>query len=179
MHLSTFKERGVVAFKKILSIPSSERIPSLAKNEQTRYELLIAITASLKSAFSNMNLKMGMNEDQVIELAECIIDQSEEDNLALEDVLIFLQKMLLGDTISDDKKEGRIFDRMDIPKFFEIFETYRQSRHEEILAIRDEENIQFKVMGRDDRRPTSMASDETKDPQTLIELMGTIYGKDE
>jgi len=174
IHLSKFKERGVVSFDKVLSIQSSERIPALAKNEDMRYEILIALSASLKSAFNNMNLKMSMNEDQIIDLADCIIDQSEQDNLSIEDVLLFLQKLLTGETVTEYKKgkvEGRIFDRMDIPKFFELFETYRQERHESLLRIKEEQSAQFKIVGREDGAKR-MTRDE--DPRTFFELYETI-----
>lgn len=144
MHLSKFKERGIVCFDRVLLIQSSDRIPALAKTEEGRYEVLVALTASLKSAFGNINLRVGLNEDQMIELADAIIDQSGEDNLSLEDVLLFLQKLLVGDT-------GKIYDRMDIPTFFQLFEKYRQDRHTAVLRIREEQQVQYKSLGDPDR----------------------------
>jgi hypothetical protein len=144
MHLAKFKERGVVSFPMVLSIASKDRIPALVITEEGRYEVLIALTASLKSAFNNINLRVGLNEDQMIELADAIIDQSGEDNLSLEDVLLFLQKLLVGDA-------GKIYDRMDIPTFFELFETYRQDRHVAILRIREEQQSQHKSSGDPER----------------------------
>ena len=144
MHLSKFKERGVVSFPMVLSIASKDRIPALAKTEEGRFEVLTALTASIKSAFSNINLRVGLNEDQMIELADAIIDQSGEDNLSLEDVLLFLQKLLVGDA-------GKIYDRMDIPTFFEKFELYRQDRHKATLRIREEQQVQYKALGNPER----------------------------
>lgn len=143
-HLSTFKERGVVVFPKVLAISSANRIPALATTQEGRGDLLVALTASIKSAFSNINLRVGLNEDQMIDLADAIIDQSSEDNLSLEDVLLFLQKLLVGDA-------GKIYDRMDIPVFFELFETYRQERHEAILRVREEQQSQYKSFGDPER----------------------------
>lgn len=139
MHLSTFKERGVVVYDKVLAIKSENRIPAMAKNENTRYELLVAITASLKSAFNNFNLAAGMSEDQIIDLAELIIGESEQDNLSLEDVLLFLQKLLTGEC-------GKIFNRLDSPTFFELFEVYRQERHSEFIKIKNEKEVQMKTI---------------------------------
>jgi hypothetical protein len=144
IHLSSFKNRGVIAFDKVLSINSSDRIPALSSTSDGRYQVLIALTASLKSAFSNINLRVGLNEDQIIELADAIIDQSQEDNLSLEDVLLFLQKLLVGDA-------GKIYDRMDIPTFFEMFEKYRQERHKSLLRIREEQQAQYKSLGDPER----------------------------
>lgn len=152
-HLSRFKERGIIAFDKILSIQSSERIPALVKNPDGRYEVLIALTATLKSAFNNINLRMGLNEDQIIELSDSIIDQSFEDNLSLEDVLLFLQKLLMGEA-------GKIYDRMDIPTFFEMFEKYRQERYEALLNIREEQQAQYKSFGPSERWSDMNKEDE-------------------
>lgn len=155
LHLSTFKERGVVSFQKILAISSSDRIPALSRTQEGRGDILVALTASLKSAFSNINLRVGLNEDQLIELADAIIDQSSEDNLSLEDVLLFLQKLLVGDA-------GKIYDRMDIPTFFELFETYRQDRHEAILRIREEQQSQHKSFGNPNRWSEAQDKEEEK-----------------
>jgi len=152
-YLSAFKERGIVSFQKVLSVPAAERIPALCKTQEGRGDVLIALTASLKSAFNNINLRVGLNEDQLIDLADAIIDQSSEDNLSLEDVLLFLQKLLIGDA-------GKIYDRMDIPTFFELFESYRQDRHEAVVRIREEQQSQHKAFGNPERWS------ETRDKET-------------
>ena len=139
-HLISFKERGVVVYDKVLAISLNERIPALIKTDEGWEAVQIALTASLKSAFGNFNLRVGLNEDQMIDLAEAIIDQSHEDNLAIEDVLLFLQKLVMG-------QAGKIYDRMDIPTFFELFEGYRQERHQKLMQHREEQSTQFKVMG--------------------------------
>lgn len=153
LHLANFKERGVVSFKKVLSVDSSERIPALINTADGRYEVLIALTASIKSAMNNLNLRVGFNEDQIIDLSVAIMDQSFEDNLSIEDVLLFLQMLITG-------KTGKIYDRMDIPTFFERFEVYRQERHEALLDIREEQQIQHKSLG-----PIERFSDMTRDEE--------------
>ena len=166
-HLSKFKERNIIQFDKVLEISLAERLPELTKTETGRYEILVALTASLKSLFSNINLRVGLNEDQMIEIAEQIIDQASEDNLALEDVLLFRQKFLVGEY-------GKIYDRMDIPTFFEFFEKYRQQRHESITNIRYEQHAQFKVMGMDNHR-ANVELNRDEDPQAVLNLMQTFY----
>lgn len=167
MHLSKFKERGVVAFDKVLAIRSEERIPALASNEQTRYQLLVALTASIKSAFNNLNLPNGMNEDQIIDLADAIIDESQQDNLSIEDVLLFLHKLVIGES-------GKLFNKMDSPTFFEHFEKYRQERHQEVLRIREEHAVNYKVMGGGGLR-TKEIDKGSIDASTFFELMETVY----
>lgn len=168
LHLSKFKERNIIQFDKIFEISLDERLPILTKTDQDRYEILVALTASLKSLFSNINLRVGLNEDQMIEIAEQIIDQSHEDNLALEDVLLFFQKFLVGDY-------GKIYDRMDVPTFFEFFEKYRQSRHEALLNLRYEQHSQYKVEGRGAVSGKPVEIDRDQDAQTVLSLMQTMY----
>lgn len=138
MHLARFKEGGNVKFERSLQIPASERIPALIKEEHGQLNVLTAIVASLKSALDNINLKKTLNEDQVIELAEVIIDQSHEDNLALEDVLLFLNRLVTG-------KAGTMYDRLDMPTFFELFETYREERHQACRHFREEQHANYTV----------------------------------
>jgi hypothetical protein len=109
-----------------------------------REVILTSLVASLKSAFANINLRLGLNEDQVVELADQIIDSAHEDNLGLEDVLLFLGELLTG-------KAGKIYDRLDIPVFFELFESYRQARHEEMKDFRDEITAQHRALPINDR----------------------------
>lgn len=168
-HLLSFKERGVVVYDKVLAISSNERIPSLIKTDEGWDAVQIALTAALKSAFSNFNLRVGLNEDQMIDLAEAIIDQSHEDNLALEDVLLFLQRLVMG-------QAGKIYDRMDIPTFFELFEGYRQERHQKLVQFRDEQNTQFKVMGAGKTGNVELGG---MDAGTTLSMMESLNMKDD
>jgi hypothetical protein len=143
--LALYKKQQVVQYGSLLAIPRSERIPALTTDIDGRMKVSAAISASLRSAFENLNLRVGMNPDQIVELAEQIIDQSSEDYLSLEDVLIFLQQLITG-------KVGKIYDRMDIPTFFELFEVHRQERHEKLVAIREEQVAQQRMYGDDGTR---------------------------
>lgn len=115
-----------------------ERIPALAKED--RGLVVTAIAASLKSALDNINIRKGLNEDQLIDIAETIIDQAEEDQLALEDVLLFLGRLVTG-------QAGTLYDRLDMPTFFELFETYREERFQALRHIRHEQHVNYKAMG--------------------------------
>jgi hypothetical protein len=172
MHLAKFKDRGRIQFPVVFSINFDQRLPELTKTEKGRYEVLVALTASLMSLFSNINVRVGLNEDQLIEIANLVIDQSHEDNLALEDVLLFGQKFLVGEY-------GKIYDRMDIPTFFEFFEKYRQERYEAIRNIRDEEHAQFKSMGRGPESANRIDLKRDEDPSSILSLMESFYDKDD
>lgn len=144
LHLSKLKHFGVIQFDKVLAIPAEDRIPALAATDEGYLRVAAVLTATIKSAMENINLKFPMSEDQIVELAGLIIDQSGEDNLSLEDVLLFLQDLVTG-------KSGKIYDRMDIPRFFELFEIYRQERHSKMLNIREEQHVQCKGIGDKER----------------------------
>lgn len=151
MHLARFKEAGVIKFERTLQIPMTERIPALVKDENGHFNVLTAIVASLKSALDNINLKKGLNEDQVIELAEVIIDQSHEDQLALEDILLFLNRLITG-------QAGTLYDRLDMPTFFELFESYREERYQALRHVQDEQHTNYRAMG-----DNSRLSDKVRD----------------
>lgn len=144
MHLSRFKEAGLIKFERTLQIPMSERIPALVKEEHGHFNVLTAIVASLKGALDNINIKRTLTEDQVIELAEVIIDQSNEDQLALEDVLLFLNRLITG-------QAGTLYDRLDMPTFFELFESYREERYQALRHVQHEQHIVYKGLGDNSR----------------------------
>ena len=118
VRLAEFKEQGVVKYDKLLAIPRNYRIPELIKMPDGRLNVLTAISASIKSAFGNINLKYALTEDQIVELSDRIIDSSHEDFLAIEDVLLFLQQLLFGEY-------GDLNYKMDMPGFFIKFEKYK------------------------------------------------------
>lgn len=129
---------GVVKYENVLAIPFDNRISKLAEKDYKGVSM--AISAALHLAFEGMNLKRGMTADQEIDLAEAIIDTAAEDYLALEDLLLFLQKLVRGEY-------GILYESMDIPKFMDKFEIYRQERHENLMRIKEEKHIQYKKLG--------------------------------
>jgi len=74
----------------VFSIPKSERIEALAEVDFSKINSVIIV--ALTMAFENLNLKRGMNEIQVLNLSEAIIESAAEDDLSLEDLLLFLQQ---------------------------------------------------------------------------------------
>lgn len=107
------------------------------KNPQQTAGLIVA---ALAIAFEQMNLVRPMNEDQILDLADAIIDSSNEDYISLEDLMLFLQGLTRG-------KYGSLYESMDIPKFMEKFEIYRQERHIAYENIKYEQQVNFKAMG--------------------------------
>lgn len=158
---------GGVNYLSLMSIPSDERLPVMAKEDFKRTNMLII--GALTMAFESMNQKRGMNEFQILTLAEDIIDTSTEDNLSFQDLILFLQNLVRG-------KYKIAYESFDIPKFMELFEIYRQERHSELLRYRENEHLQFKGMGSAERSAKSEPLSEhfSKLGNTLHELKSQL-----
>lgn len=166
--LHGFKDQGIVQFDRVLSIPSGERIQALIKEEEGYMNVAAALTASIKSAMENINLKLPLSENQLVELAGLIIEESAEDNLALEDVLLFLQQLVNG-------KAGKIYDRMDIPRFFEMFEAYRQERHLMHKRIQEEKHANFKALGDNERWSENTENEKKEMHNAMNDYLKNTY----
>lgn len=164
------RTNGQVDHLKTLSIPDSERIPVLAK--ENRRFVLTSLVAAIGSAFANLNLRIGMNDDQIIELADAIIDTSHEDFLSIEDVLLFLRDLVTG-------KTGKIYDRMDMPTFFNLFEDYRQERYLTLKRIRYEQDANWKSSGITERAVDDTRAEIDTHRAALSEHMRNIYSNPE
>ena len=144
--LKQFKrEDGNINYPAVLSIPTTERIPQLAKQDFRRVLLLIigAITVAMESLID----KKRLNEIQILDAAESIIDTAEEDNLSFEDIMLFLQKLTRG--------EYKMPAELDVPKFMEIFEIYRENRHQEYHELQYNRHLQYKSLGDANRSAVS------------------------
>ncbi len=131
-------QEGLIKYEAVLSIPTAQRIAKLAVNDFD--SISMAITVALTLALEGMNLKRGMNAIQIVDLSELIIDSAGEDDLAFEDLMLFLQKLVRG-------HYGTNYESMDLPKFMEKFEIYREERHQELHRIIYERHDQYKTMG--------------------------------
>jgi hypothetical protein len=153
-HLSAFKNRELIRYDKVLSIPTGDRIPALISSEAGRGYVAQALGGALIGAFNKMNLRKGFTEDQVEDLVGLIMEESLEDNLALEDVLLFLYQLITG-------KAGRIYDRLDIPSFFELFEVYREKRYKALQEIKYERECNYRSMGDPTRSSDELIENDT------------------
>lgn len=167
-NLSAFKDRGNVNYLAVINgIPLEDRLPALVK-KYPKQEIAAIITVALTSAFEKMNLRYAMNADQIVELGEMILESSEEDQLALEDIMLFLHQLVRG-------QMGKIYDRMDIPTFFEMFEKYRQDRHKDYLNAKEELDAQFKALPINDRIvESSEAAERDKDRQAMKDYLKSV-----
>lgn len=131
-------ETGLINYKSVLSIPRSERICELVKTDPVKIPMLITVALTL--AFESLNLKRGMSAAQVVDLAEMIVDEAGQDYLSMEDLLLFLQKLVRGEY-------GTNYESMDCAKFMDKFEVYREARYQALKEHQREQHVQHKVMG--------------------------------
>lgn len=142
-----YKEKGNPLPLAVMEfVPLSERLPGLA-NIYGRDKVAAILSKAITKALSNFNLRVGMNSDQIVELSLMILDEAEDDQLAFQDIMLFLDGMVKF-------KYGKIYDRMDIPTFFEMLEKYREDRHQAFVRHKEELNSQFKGLG-DPNRTTA------------------------
>jgi hypothetical protein len=97
----------------------------------------------MASAFQHIKTAK-LSAEQLVEIAEGVIDTSHEDQISIEDVLLFLKDMLMG-------KYGKFSTGLDMPTFFETFEQYRDQRYQTIRNLRWEEHLTFKSLGDSNR----------------------------
>ena len=152
---------GAANFPALFTVPTSQRLPAMAKEN---YEQTISVvTVGLTVAFESMNLIRPMSNGQIIDLADAIIDSSSEDNLSLEDIVLFLQGLTRG-------KYGVLYESMDIPKFMEKLEQYREERHTAIINLREEQAANHRPDYSDKRSSETFSEDEkAKSVAALLE----------
>lgn len=125
-----------------MSIPSSERIVTLIAKDRVFVHKIIA--AQIDYAMQYFNLRYGLTTPQIFLLVDEILEDAESDNLSVQDVYLFLVQLGTG-------KMGKIYDRLDIPTFMELFENYRQARHEAYINLKYEQDSQYKTYGDPER----------------------------
>lgn len=143
------------------------RIPELSKTPEGRMKVSIAIASSMLSAFQHID-SAKMTAGTIKEIAEGIIDSSHEDQLSIEDVLLFLKDLLMG-------KYGKISGALDMPRFFEIFERYRDERYQTLKKIRWEEHLTYKSLGDSNRAFDELPLKRNDDPGNMMDMMQTYY----
>jgi hypothetical protein len=162
--LKKYKVKGAVDFGKLIKIPLSERLPALAEKDLRGTVTMVAVALTL--AFETMNIKKGMTPIQIVDLAEDIVDSSEEDKIAIPDLLLFLQKLTRGEY-------GMLYESMDILKFMGFFNKFRDDRWAEGIRIRDEQHEYYKSLG----DPQSYERENPRDATPFGEQMAHFRNK--
>lgn len=155
--LRAFKgEQGSLNYPAIFSIPTDQRLAKMAENDFPG--TLAIVTAGVTLAMESLNLKFPMNALQIVDLAEAIVDTAGEDNLSLEDLMLFLQNLTRG-------KYNPLYESMDVPKFMGKFEIYREERHQAMVEYRENKHLAYKALG----DPSRTTKPETAFEQHLSE----------
>ena len=157
---------GAVNFNQLLKIPSTDRIPALIQKEGLE-KVHKLMGAAIQLALESLNLSQGLTPNQVFDLVDNIIDSSTEDYLGIEDVVLFLQKLVRGEA-------GKLYKHIDVASFMEMFEKYRQERHLEYIRTKEEQHVQYKISGRNVPRGT-IEKDKDIDPETFFDLLQTYH----
>lgn len=133
---------GGTNYLSLMRVPGNERLPELAKKDRVSVHKILA--AQIEFMMKYFNLKQSLSLDQIFILSDLIIEESEQDNLTIQDVYLFLHKLATG-------KMGPIYQSLDIPRFMELFEVHREERHQELVRYREEEHLQLKCKGDTER----------------------------
>jgi hypothetical protein len=161
-----YKEKGEPNHLSVMqNIPKDQRLPQIAKiygNDKIATVLGKQITRTL----TNFNLRVGMNTEQIYDLSLALIETAEEDNLAIEDIMLFLDGL-------PKFKYGKVYDRMDMPTFFEMLEVYREQRHQAYVNAKEEAHAQYKSMG--DTNRMSNDTDKEANRNAMNEYLKNQY----
>src|SRR5258708_2996733 len=87
---------GDINYPAVMSVPLEERLPALFKNDFMKGTALVV--GALAMAFEKLSFKSKKNEVGVLvnNIAEEILNSCDEDNLSLEDLVLFLQNLVRG-----------------------------------------------------------------------------------
>lgn len=151
---------GVVSFDKVLAISLHSRVPNLTHvyGFERVHEIVIVLLTSFNNA---LNLIRPMSSDQIIECAHDLVMTTEEDQLSIEDYVLFFKGAKEG-------KYGKILDRLDQQTVFSMLEEYRQERHRQYLRIREEKEAALKSQG---------STERTNNPDPIAESMVQLGGR--
>jgi len=139
--LKQYKHKdGNINFPAIFTVPSTERLPALYEKDFMQATALVV--GALTMAFEKMRFKK-MDGVTVNNIAEEVLDSCDQDNLSLEDLVLFLQNMVRG-------KYG-ILDDMSVARFMNLFDKYRDERHDAIMELRENEHLMYKGLGSSER----------------------------
>lgn len=144
---------GEVKWNALLSIPLTERIPGLIHSygKKTAHKLLVMILKEFTNALPLTKIKK--MTDTRIAIAACeVMLTAFEDQLSLEDVILFLQKAKTG-------HYGVIKNMSHPAQLLTLLEPYRQARHEAYQKLKEEKDRQYKQLGEEERtaqNPTSL-----------------------
>ncbi|GAB4092239.1 hypothetical protein [Flaviaesturariibacter terrae] len=130
-----------VQWDKLLSLPEEDRIPGLITRygKKTAHKLLLMI---IKEFIATLGLPAYKRPTETrVSVAVCeIMLSAQEDYLAIEDIILFLQRARAG-------VYGPIKSLVNLQPLFQQLERYRQERHDAYIKLKDMQEASYKQVG--------------------------------
>lgn len=134
-----------VKFDALLSIPQTERIPGLIENygNKTMHKLLLMIVREFMAKMVLPKAKKLTDTKQSVLACELMLT-AYEDQLSLEDIILFLQRTKAGNygPLRNFAHQSVLLNKL---------EMYRQARHEAYLKINKAKEAEYKMLGSTER----------------------------
>jgi hypothetical protein len=136
-----YQKENAVRYDALLAIPFEDRIPGLIQKygNKTMHKLLVMILREFIASLGFPRYKQP-TETQVSVLACEIMLSSYEDFLALEDVILFLQR-------AKASHYGAIKTLVNTATIMQLLERYRQARHQAYLKLKEQQEMELKQYG--------------------------------
>lgn len=136
--------QGAVNYPAVFAAPTEERIKELVKRDFMQATAIVVVALTL--AFEKMNFKKKIDGILINNIADEIVDTSEEDNLSMPDLMLFLQGLVRGEY-------GNV-EELSVSRFMNLFGKYRDNRWNEWFAFKENEHLQYKALGDGNRTGT-------------------------
>ncbi|MCU7548215.1 hypothetical protein OCK74_03775 [Chitinophagaceae bacterium LB-8] len=146
-----YSKDGEVNFPLLLSIPLQDRIPALVQEFGVKrmYHLLLMIVKAFTFSLPIPKTKK-LNDTRMSVCACDLILTAQEDQLSLEDIILFFERAKAG-------KYGSIKSLISHYQVMTLLDKYRAERHEAFMKIKDEKDAALKTLG-----PTEKTCEEPK-----------------
>lgn len=169
--LQQYQHKDQANYDLLLAIPLHERIPGLTSEYgyQRMYRLLATIIREFCMAIPLPKSKK-LNDIRISVCACDILLSAHEDQLSLEDIILFFERARQG-------KYGPIKKALTHQLINQMLEVYRQERHEAYMQKKTAQEATFKTLGPSERtssEPTSIKNlfDEAGLPFTPLKKIG-------
>ena len=133
--LQLFIDGNSVNFNRLLSIPLSERIPALAQSFGKKH-MHAVVSFMVQEFYTGMNPA----ENRLSKTADDLLTIAAEDQLSMEDLLVFFELVKVGRFPSSERQD-------EADRLINHLETYRQWRYEAYCRIKAEQEASYKKAG--------------------------------
>jgi hypothetical protein len=161
MTMQQYTRDGEIDFASLLSIPLTERIPALMREYGLkRMQRLIKMVLQEFCFHVPLTKSKKLTETRVAVVSCDLILAAEEDQLGLEDLIVFFEMAL-------KKKFGKFRSVLTHYEIMEKLEQYRQQRFEALVQLKQQKAESYKAMG-----PVNRTSPEPKPIKDLFSDIG-------